>query len=471
MIRSLLVLISLVSAIHAADRPPNVVLILADDLGSAELGCYGQKKIRTPAIDQLAADGMKFNRFYAGNNVCAPSRCCLMTGKHPGHATIRDNREVKPEGQHPIGRDEPSLARMFKAKNYATAAMGKWGLGMFGSEGDPLTHGFDAFFGYNCQRHAHYFYPEYLYRNDRRFELPGNKIKSGEIHSHDLIEKEALAFITAHRQDPFFLFLPATLPHVSLQIPEASLKEYAGKLGEDPPYDGKKGYLPHPTPHAAYAAMVTRLDQTVGKIRQTLKELGLAENTLVIFSSDNGPTHNVGGADSTFFESAGPLRGLKGSMYEGGLRVPFVAAWPGVIKPGSTNDGRFAFWDLLPTIAELTGQKVPEGVDGISILPALTGKGTQKSHEFLYWESPGYGAQQALIAGDWKAVRQQLAKGVIKTELYDLNADPNEKTDVAGKNSEVVRRLEGLMSSAHVPSKLFPLPAVDFKPVPKKAAK
>lgn len=468
MFRSLLILMCLTPAVGAAERMPNVVFILADDLGAYELGCYGQQKIRTPAIDRLASEGIRFDRFYAGNNVCAPSRCSLLTGKHPGHATIRDNREVTPEGQHPIGAKETTLAELFKKQKYATAAYGKWGLGMFGSDGDPLRHGFDTFFGYNCQRHAHYFYPEYLYRDAKRFDIPTNKIKTGDVHSHDLVEKEALAFIQKHRREPFFLFLPVTLPHVSLQIPESSLKDYVGKLGPDPAYDGKKGYVPHPTPHAAYAAMVTRLDQTVGRIRQLLKEEGLENDTLVIFTSDNGPTHNVGGADSTFFESAGKLRGLKGSMYEGGLRVPFIAAWPGKIQAGGSNSSRFAFWDLFPTFTQLLGDKETYDTDGTSLLPTLIGKGEQKQHEYLYWESPGYGGQQAIIVGDWKAVRMQLGKGVIKTELYDLKSDPNETANVAERHVEVLQKLEALMMKAHTPSKIFPLPSIDFKPAPKK---
>ncbi len=446
---------------RAQDRLPNIVFILADDLGCFELGCYGQKSIRTPQIDRLAVEGMKFNRFYAGNNVCAPSRCSLLTGKHPGHATIRDNREVKPEGQHPLAATDVTLAEILKQKGYATGAIGKWGLGMFGTTGDPLKRGFDFFYGYNCQRHAHFHYPKYLYCNQFRFELPGNDIKTGNTYSHDLFEAESLLFLETHRSRPFFLYLPYVIPHVSLQVPDDSLKDYKGKFAADLPYDGKKGYLPHPTPRAAYAAMVTRMDRTVGRILDKLKELHLDENTLVIFTSDNGPTHNVGGADSTFFESAGPLRGLKGSMYEGGLRVPFLAHWPGKIKPGCACEVPLAFWDVMPTLTALAGAQCPKS-DGLSFLPALFGQADQPHHEFLYWESPGYGGQQSVVAGDWKAVRQQLRSGKIKTELYHLVVDLSEKNDVAGQHPTRVTQLEAIMKREHTPSTVFPLQTVDI---------
>jgi arylsulfatase len=443
--------------------PPNVVLIVADDLGWAELGCYGQKLIRTPSVDRMAAGGMKFTRFYAGNAVCAPSRCCLMTGKHAGHATIRNNREVKPEGQHPIRAEDVTVAELLRGKGYATAAMGKWGLGMFGSTGDPLTQGFDAFYGYNCQRHAHSHYPTYLYRNDQRFNLPGNDGKTGDAYTQDLFEAEALRFLEANRDKPFFLYLPFIVPHVAVQVPEESLAEYRGKLGADPAYTGKRGYQPHPAPHAGYAAMVTRMDRSVGRILDKLNELKLDENTLVLFTSDNGPTHNAGGADSAFFKSAGELRGLKGSLYDGGIRTPFVAYWPGKIKSGTTCETPFYFPDVLPTLCELAGAEPPKDIDGVSILPTLLGRPGQKTHDFLYWEFPGagYGGQQAVQAGDWKAVRQNLAKGVIKTELYDLAKDPNETRDLADRNPDVLKRLEAILRDQHTPSADFPLQGVD----------
>lgn len=455
---------SLLLALSTASvAAPNVVFILADDLGWRELGCYGQEKIRTPNVDRMAAGGMKFTRFYSGNAVCAPSRCSLMTGKHPGHATVRNNQEAKPEGQFPVRADDRLLPEFLKPKGYATGAIGKWGLGMFDTPGSPLKHGFDHFFGYNCQRHAHFHYPEYLYRDGVRFELTGNKKQTGDTFSHDLFEKETLAFLDANKRRPFFLYLPYIIPHVSLQVPEDSLAEYRGKLGDDPAYDGKKGYIPHPAPHAGYAAIVTRMDQTVGRVLDKLKELGIEKNTLVVFTSDNGPTHNVGGADSTFFRSAGDLNGLKGSLYEGGIRVPFVAYWPGTIKPGTVCDERYAFWDVLPTMCELAGVSIPADTDGVSLVPTLMGKDEPNRHRFLYWEFPGYGGQQAVIRSDWKAVRQKMGTGKLKTELYDLAADPNETTDRSGDKPDLVKELERLMAEQHVPSKDFPLPGVDPK--------
>jgi arylsulfatase A len=465
--RLILSLLFLLPLPLAAQEKPNIIFIMADDLGCFELGCYGQQKIKTPNIDRLAARGMKFTRFYAGNNVCAPSRCALLTGKHPGHCTIRDNREAKPEGQEPILASDVTFATLLKQQGYTCGAIGKWGLGMFGSSGDPLKHGFDFFYGYNCQRHAHSHYPKYLYRNDQRVELPDNTLKAGKHHSHDLMEQETLAYLDQHAKDRFFLYLPYIIPHVAVQVPEEDLAEYQGKLGDDPAYDGKKGYQPHPAPHAGYAAMVSKLDRTVGRIVAKLDTLGLADKTLIVFTSDNGPTHNVGGADSTYFQSAGTLRGLKGSMYEGGLRVPMIACWPGKIAAGTTSSTPWAFWDVMPTLGELSGATVPTGCDGISFLPTLLGRKDQRLHDFLYWESPGYGGQQTVIAGEWKAVRQQLKqqanRGTLTTQLYHLAQDEGEKTDVAAKHPDVLQRLEKLLAEQHQPSKLFPLPAVDGK--------
>lgn len=453
------IILALFLSASFASAQPNIVFIMADDLGCHELGCYGQKLIRTPHIDSLAADGIRFTRFYAGNAVCAPSRCSLLTGKHPGHATIRNNQEVKPEGQFPIRADDLTIADYLKKNGYTCGAIGKWGLGMFDSTGCPLKHGFDLFYGYNCQRHAHSHYPKYLYRNAERVEFPGNDLKSGDSWSHGLFEKEALAFLDANAKKPFFLFLPFTVPHVAVQAPEDAVAEYRGKLGDDPAYDGKKGYQPHPSPHAGYAAMVTRMDRTVGRIVAKLKELDIDRNTLVFFTSDNGPTHNVGGADSTFFKSAGGLRGLKGSLYEGGIRIPMIAVWPGTIKPG-TCAVPLALWDVMPTLLQAVNAETPKGIDGISFLDALHGR-KQQEHDVLYWEFSGYGGQQALISGNWKAVRQQLNSGKIRTQLFDLSKDPGESTDVADSHREIVNTLEAAMKREHVPSKDFPLKSID----------
>lgn len=450
----------------AAEKPrlPNIVFILADDLGYAELGCYGQKKIRTPRIDQMAKEGLRFTQNYCGSPVCAPSRCCLMTGKHGGHAWVRDNRTIGKEGQTPIPKDEVTIAEVLKKQGYATGAMGKWGLGPPGTEGDPINQGFDLFFGFNCQGHAHNHYPTYLWRNDKKETIEGNDGgDTGKTHAHDLFEKEALAFLRANKEKPFFLYLPVTIPHVAIQVPEDSLAEYKGKW-DDPPYDGKKGYRPHPAPRAGYAAMVTRMDRTVGRVLDLIKELGLEENTLVLFSSDNGPTHGgAGGSDSAFFESAGPFRGLKGDVYEGGIRVPLIARWPGKIKPGITEQVVY-FPDMLPTLAEVAGagKDVPKDVDGVSILPTLLGQADkQKQHDYLYWEFNGYGGQQAVRMGDWKAVRRAMHKGNKTIELYNLKDDVAEKTDVAEKNPEVMAKIEKILKEAHTPSKLWPNKVID----------
>lgn len=458
-----------------ANRPPNIIYILADDLGYAELGCYGQEKIRTPHLDQLAADGIRFTQHYSGNAVCATARCVLMTGKHTGHAYIRSNGNPPDRkhayqqgifpGQHPIPTDEVTLAELLKQRGYATGAMGKWGLGYEGSTGDPNRQGFDLFYGFICQIHAHNHYPRFLWRNGVQEKLPGNdRTLTGETFSQDKFTEVALEFIREHREGPFFLYLPFAIPHLSIQVPEASLAEYQGKLPEEE-YE-HRGYLKHPSPHAGYAAMITHMDRDIGRILKLVKELGLEENTLVMFSSDNGPTFGrLGGADSAFFQSAGPLRGLKGSLYEGGIRVPLIARWPGKIPAGRTTDHPSAFWDVLPTACEVAGAEPPPEIDGISFLPTLLGAGKQPQHEYLYWEFPGYGGQQAIRQGRWKAIRQDMLKkqnaDPLRIELYDLQADIGEQRDLAGEHPQLVAELAEKMRAAHVPSKLFPIPAID----------
>jgi arylsulfatase A len=452
---------------------PNVVFIMADDLGWGDLGSYGQTKIKTPNLDRLAAEGMRFTQFYSGSPVCAPSRAVLMTGKHGGHAYIRDNREVKPEGQWPIPASEVTIAELLKAHGYATGAFGKWGLGFVGTEGDPNKQGFDLFYGYNCQREAHSFYPDHLWRNGQKVVLEGNaRGLTGKHYSHDLIEAEALQFIRDNRSKPFFLYVPFTIPHLALQVPEDSLAEYAGKW-DDPPYDGSRGYTPHPTPRAAYAAMVTRMDRGVGRIAALLKELELDDNTLVIFTSDNGgafgevtkefefKSGRMGGTDYVFFGSTGRFRAFKGSVYEGGIRAPFIARWPGRIRAGTISDLPAAFYDVLPTLCDVAGAKPTANADGVSLLPTLTGRGRQARHEFLFWDFGGYGGQQAVRLGDWKGVRRNLHQGNMRIELYNLAADVGEQQDVAAKHPDIVKRIAAIMRSEHTRSEVFPVKILD----------
>jgi arylsulfatase len=445
----------------ASKARPNIVYILADDLGYAEVGCYGQKKIRTPNIDKLATEGMKFAQHYSGNPVCAPSRCTLMTGLHTGHAQIRGNKQVGGKegwnlgstigGQWPLKEGTVTVAKILKDAGYTTGAFGKWGLGRAGTTGDPNKQGFDRFYGYICQRQAHTFYPNHLWSDGQIQWIKENEGGKEEIYSHDLIAEEALKFVKANKDRPFFLYVPFTIPHVALQVPEDSLAEYKDKW-PDAPYDGKKGYIPHEYPRACYAGMVTRMDKDVGRILSLLEDLDLADNTLVIFTSDNGPTY-AGGADSEFFESAGPLRGLKGSVYEGGIRVPFIARWPGKIEPGSETDHPSAFWDFLPTACEIIGAKPPADIDGISYLPTLLGKSRkQKKHEVMYWE---LGRRQGIRMGDWKAVRNKPGN---KVELYNLANDIGEQNDLADKEPEVLAKMTELLTTARTDSDVFPLP-------------
>ena len=464
-----------------AGLKPNVIFILADDLGYGELGCFGQEKIRTPNIDRIAAEGMKFTQHYSGSPVCAPSRCVLLTGKHTGHAYIRDNSEMNErgevwrnplvEGQYPLPENTFTIGRMFQNAGYATGAIGKWGLGGPGTCGEPNNQGFDHWYGYLCQRRAHNYYPIHLWKNRERHILAWNKYfyphqrlpqdrdpydkssyteYSGKQYSLDLMAEEALGFIRENRDKPFFLYLPFTVPHAAIQVPEDSLKEYEGAFPETP-YTGDKGYLPHPAPRAGYAAMVTRMDREIGRIMSLLKELGIDDKTLIIFSSDNGPTFN-GGTDSEFFRSAGPLRGLKTMLYEGGIRVPTIARWPGRIKPGSVTEHVSAFCDWLPTFAEMLGVRSGSDTDGISILPTILGNpGEQKDHDHLYWE---YSGKQAVRRGEWKAYRKSVDSPL---ELYNLEDDIAEQHDLAGQRPDVVNEMADIMMAARVESELFPL--------------
>lgn len=424
----------------ADDPKPNVLFILADDLGYGDLGCFGQKLIKTPNIDSLAAQGTRFVQAYAGSTVCAPSRSALMTGKHTGHAPIRGNKEVKPEGQVPMPADTFTMAHLFKKAGYATGLIGKWGLGHPGSVSTPDKMGFDYFYGYNCQAKAHEYYPEYLWRNDQKVML------DGKVYSHDLMAAEALDFIKRNRDKPFFLDLSFTIPHQKLQVPD--LGPYANE--------------PWPDNLKRLAAMITRMDSDVGRLLALLDELKIADHTLVVFASDNGAAYN-----DELFNHSGALRGRKRDMYEGGVRTPAILRWPGHVKAGAVSDQVWAFWDLLPTFADLIGVPAPGGIDGVSVLPAFV-EGRKVEHPPLYFEFHERGFDQCARIGDWKAVRHG-SKGPI--ELYDLPRDPEEKNDVAAAHPDVVRRFEDYLATARTESEIWPIQDRDpGQPARKKAA-
>ena len=427
------------------DRPPNVIYLFADDLGYGDLGSYGQEKIATPNFDRLAEEGMRFTQHYAGAPLCAPSRATLMTGRHTGHTHVRAL------GDHPMRADEPSLAMVFKNAGYATAAFGKWGLGLAGTSGAPTAKGFDEFFGYLDHKTAHFYYPPSLTENDREVALPENAEGKRGTYSHDLFAERALDFVRRNEDRPFFLYLPFTIPHAEVLVPEDSLAEYRGRWPETP-FEGKPGgYHSQPEPRAARAAMISRMDRDLGRLLDLLDELDLADHTLVMISSDNGPI-TAGGQDVDFFDSNGPLRDLKFTLWEGGIRVPFIARWSGSIPPGTVSDFVCATWDMLPTMAELLEVEAPDDIDGVSILPTLLGRtDAQAARPPLYWEHQG---KQAIRRGEWKAIRPKFGA---TTELYDLREDPSETTNRAAENPELVAELEALMAASRTESELFPL--------------
>lgn len=486
--RRILLLAVLLVAPAVADDRPNIVFILADDLGYRELGSFGQKLIQTPHLDKLASQGMKLTQHYSGNAVCAPSRCVLMTGKHPGHAIVRSNKSTPPEGQQPMPSGEVTLAELLRDQGYVTGAFGKWGLGGPTSESTPTKQGFDRFFGYNCQGHAHSYYPSYLWSDDERITLkndppvPGHAslpkdadtsdprsydMFKGKDYAPDRINAQVLEFVRENKDRPFFLYYPTIIPHVALHVPDEQLQPYLELGWKDPPFtrDGGYGYTPHFTPRAAYAAMITRMDMYVGRVLRLLDELELSDNTLVVFSSDNGTTHLEKEVDYNFFASVGELRGLKGSLYEGGIRVPTIVRWPGRVKAGSSSDYVSGFEDWMATVMDVLGkpEAVPRGTDGISLLPTLLGK-QQSVRPFLYREFAGYGGQQFVRVGDWKAIRTNTGRGQLALQLYNLAEDIGETNDLAKQHPEKVQRLKALMDEQHVPSTLFPLPGVDTPP-------
>ncbi|RBP45630.1 arylsulfatase A-like enzyme [Roseimicrobium gellanilyticum] len=472
----------------------NVVFVIADDLGWGELGCYGQEKIPTPNLDKLAKQGSRFTQHYSGAPVCAPSRCVLMTGKHLGHAEIRGNMQAKKllpryeEGQYPISEKARTIAQVFREAGYATGAMGKWGLGPVGSTGDPNTKGFDLFFGYNCQSVAHSYYPSHVWRNSEKVvinqkPIPGHaKQPEGEVKLEDWIGEtyapklmiaEAEKFIADNAKKPFFLYLAFIEPHVSMHPPKESVEKFPKEWDQEP-YRGENGYVPHPRPHAGYAAMISDLDSYVGRVMDSLEKAGVADRTLIIFTSDNGTTHprnadskfSVGGADAKFFNSTADLRGFKGSVYEGGIRVPMIARLPGKIPANVVNDSPGYFADWFPTLCEATGLTKPEGLDGESLWPAITsGKNTAHTKPML-WLFPEYTGQIAVRIGDKKAVRQGLkTKKPGNWEVYDIATDRSEKKDIAAGSADVIQQAEELLKTEVSENTIFPMekPAVAGK--------
>lgn len=440
---------------HSTDpRPPNIVFIMADDLGFGELGCYGQKQIRTPRIDRMASEGMLFSDAYSGCSVCAPARSVLMTGMHMGHTSVRSN-----PGGVPLLADDTTVAELLRGQGYSTGCFGKWGLGDIGTDGVPWKQGFDEFVGYLHQAHAHYFYPLYIYDNDKQLPLEGNAGNGRGTYSHDVIADRALHFIERNKDRPFFCYVPFTIPHAEYVAPDDEIyASYSGQfdeveLAENP---NRPGRLIRPEePHATLAAMITRLDRDVGRILDLIARLGLDKDTIVFFTSDNG----AAAANWTdYFRSSGPLRGAKRSFYEGGIRVPMVVRWPGRITEGSRSDHVWGFQDFLPTAVELGGATSPELTDGISVLPTLLGTGEQSKHEYLYWELPRYVGEtggfrneipaQALRMEDWKAVRTE-PNGEL--ELYDLGEDPGERRNLAAEHPEVLEEMERRLAEARTP--------------------
>jgi len=459
--------ISVVGCSHSTQQnnnQPNIIYILADDLGYGDLGCYGQKFIKTPHIDQLAAEGIRFTRHYAGCTVSAPSRSSLVTGLHTGHTPIRGNKSHEPEGQYPQPGDTYTIGKMLKDGGYSTGCFGKWGLGYPGSAGAPENQGFDEFFGYNCQSLAHNYYPYYLWHNKDTVWLKGNEGTQTGEYAPDLIHSEALKFIRNNRNRPFFAFLTYIIPHAELVSPDDEIQAiYKGNFSETPwqgtddgPQYRKGPYGSASQPRTDFAAMITRLDKYVGEIMAELKTLGLDKNTVVMFSSDNGP-HREGGADPDFFKSYGPLRGVKRDLYEGGIRVPMIAWYPEKIKAGSVTDHVSAFWDIMPTFAEMCGTKSAENTDGLSFLPTLYGKRDQKDHDYLYWEFHEQGGKIAVTKGDWKAIWLNVGNSEKTTvELYHLSEDIHEDNNLAQQHPEIIVELDMLMRKSHVDVEDFP---------------
>ena len=479
-------IIPFISIAQQVKSKPNIIYIYADDLGYGELGSYGQTKIKTPNIDRMAKEGMRFTQHYSGAPVCAPSRSILMTGKHSGHSYIRGNYELGgfadslEGGQMPLHEGAYTVARMLKERGYSTALVGKWGMGVTGTTGSPLNHGFDYYYGYLDQKQAHNFYPTHLWENDNWDPLNNHvfsvhgKIDSktatdadfekfrGKDYAPAKMTQKALGFLEKNKDKPFFLYLPYPLPHLALQAPEEYVKKYIGQFDEKP-YFGENGYAPNKYPLSTYAAMITFLDDQVGIIMERIKKLGLDENTIIMFSSDNGATFSAG-VDTKFFNSVSGLRGLKMDLYEGGIRVPFIARWPNKIKANTLSDHVSGQFDIMATLAEISGKKI-SNTDGISLLPELTGrKQEQQKHGFLYFEYPENGGQLAVRIGNWKGVKTNVRKEPnANWELFDLSKDRNEKTDIASANPEIIAQMKAIVKREHVHPHILDWEIIDPK--------
>lgn len=472
--RSWLLFLALVCGVHATaqQRLPNIIYIYADDLGYGETGPYGQQKIKTPNLDRMAKEGIKFTQHYTSTPVCAPARCMLLTGRHGGHSFIRGNYEMGgfPDslegGQMPLPEGIYTIPKMLKKAGYITGMMGKWGLGMNNSSGSPLRQGFDYYYGYLDQKQAHNYYPTHLWENDRKSPLNNpyidvhRKLDSatatdqdfdyykGSDYAPEFMTRKAIAFLEKHKDKPFFLYMPYTIPHVSLQAPDEYVNMYKGKFDERP-YYGQNGYASTKYPYSTYAGMITFLDAQVGIIIDEIQKLGLDSNTLIMFSSDNGATFN-GGVNSQFFNSVNGLRGLKMDVFEGGIREPFIARWPGKIKAGAVSDLISVQYDLMATLAELTGQDAG-ATDGISFLPTLLGNPQgQKQREYLYFEYPEKGGQLAVRMGEWKGVRLNVRQRPASPwMLFNIKKDIGETTDLAAAHPEIVKRFDDIVKKEH----------------------
>jgi len=428
-----------------ATSKPNIIFIMADDLGYGDLGSYGQTVIQTPNLDQMAIEGLRFTNCYAGSTVCAPSRSVLMTGLHTGHTTVRGNFGkfgvvglAGGEGRVPLNASDVTLAEVLKEAGYTTGMTGKWGLGEPNTSGHPNDQGFDEWFGYLNQRRAHSYFPDYIWKNKNKYLLPKNRNGRKGTYTHDLFTEFALDFIGRHKKDPFFLYLPYTIPHDRYEIPDTA------PYSDQPWTDDEK----------VHAAMITRLDRDIGALFQSLKDLKLDENTIVFFCSDNGAAKRWQGR----FDSSGALRGHKRDMYEGGLRTPMIVRWPGQVAAGETNDTAWYFADALPTFAEIAGLKAPSGIDGVSVLPTILGNKQDLSNRVLYWEFFESGFQQAVRQGDWKAIRMAPGKPL---ELYDLSKDESESNDIATNHPDIIAEMEAILKTARTPSKNWPVEELD----------